>query len=61
VVTVGRDSADWAHVSVSQGLEVEEILDLWNVAFPEAWNVYFDDETDTIHYSEQPQSVHHAD
>jgi hypothetical protein len=46
---------------LSQGLEVEEILDLWNVAFPEAWNVYFDDETDTIHYSEQPQSVHHAD
>jgi hypothetical protein len=46
---------------LGQRLEVEEILDLWNVAFPEAWNVYYDDETDMIHFSKQPESVHQAD
>jgi hypothetical protein len=28
-----------------RGLEIEEILDLWNVAFPETYNVHFDDES----------------
>jgi hypothetical protein len=42
---------------LSRGLEVEEILDLWNVAFPEAWNVSYVDETDTIHYLQEPESI----
>jgi hypothetical protein len=46
---------------LGRGLEVEEILDLWNVAFPEAWNVYYNDETDTIHYLEEPESIRQAE
>jgi len=41
---------------LGRGLEIEEILDLWNVAFPEARNVYYDDETDTIHCPTDPNS-----
>lgn len=37
-----------------QGLEIEEILDLWNVAFPEAYGVHYDDEGDVICYQEGP-------
>lgn len=40
---------------IVKGLEIEEIVDLWNVAFPETCNVYYDDETATIHYSEEPE------
>ncbi len=46
---------------LGRGLEVEEILDLWNVAFPEAWSVSYDDETDTIHYLKEPESIRQAD
>jgi hypothetical protein len=46
---------------LGQGLEVEELLDLWNVAFPEACNVEYDDETDMIHYLEEPDSIHQVD
>jgi chromatin segregation and condensation protein Rec8/ScpA/Scc1 (kleisin family) len=37
------------------GLEVEEILDLWRVIFPADRNVSYDDETDTLHFSEQEE------
>jgi hypothetical protein len=47
--------------SLGRGLEVEEILDLWNVAFPEAWNVSYDDETDTIRYLKEPESIRQAE
>jgi hypothetical protein len=40
---------------------VEEILDLWGVVFPEAWNVYYDDETGTIHYFLEPEAIQQAD
>jgi hypothetical protein len=40
---------------------VEEILDLWSVVFPEAWNVYYDDETGTIHYLVEPEAIRQAD
>jgi hypothetical protein len=46
---------------LGRGVEVEEILDLWNVAFPEAWNVDYDDETDTIHYCKEPESIRQAE
>lgn len=37
---------------VSHGLETEEIVDLWNVVFPEHRRVSFDDETDSIEFSQ---------
>jgi hypothetical protein len=46
---------------LGRGIEVEEILDLWNVAFPEAWNVTYDDEFDEIQYSVEPDAVRQAD
>jgi hypothetical protein len=42
---------------LGRGIEVEEILDLWNVAFPEAWNVSYDDETDTLQYLIEPEAI----
>ena len=36
-------------------IEPEEIVDLWNVTFPKAWSIYYDDEDELIVYSlEQP-------
>jgi hypothetical protein len=48
---------------LGRGIEVEEILDLWNVAFPEAWNVSYDDETDTLQYliKPEPEAIGQAD
>ncbi len=43
------------------GVAVEEILDLWNVIVPEAWNVYYDDETGKIHYLVEPEALQPAD
>ncbi len=42
------------------GVAVEEILDLWSAVFPEASNVYFDEETRTIHYVEA-EAIQQAD
>ena len=42
-------------------LAVEEILDLWSVVFPEAWNIYYDDETGKIHYLLEPEAIQQAD
>jgi hypothetical protein len=44
-----------------RGIEVEEILDLWNVAFPESSNVAYDDESDSIGYKTESEVVRHAD
>jgi hypothetical protein len=38
---------------VRSGLEAEEIVDLWNVVFPEDRNVWYDEETKSIHYNEE--------
>jgi hypothetical protein len=46
---------------LANGIAVEEILDLWRVVFPEAWNVYYDDETETIHYLLESEAIQHAD
>jgi len=37
---------------VRDGLEPEEIVDLWNVVYPADRNVWYDEETKTIHYNE---------
>ncbi len=55
------DAADRSMIieRLKRGIEIEEILDLWNVAFPEAWDVHYDDEVGEIHY-EMPQSLRYA-
>jgi hypothetical protein len=35
------------------GLEVEEMVDLWNVVFPEDRNVWYDEEARAIHFNEE--------
>jgi hypothetical protein len=42
-------------------LAVEEILDLWSAVFPEAWNIYYDDETGKIHYLVEAEAIQQAD
>jgi len=42
---------------LGRGLEIEEILDMWNVAFPGAYHVRYDDETQKIRYSEVPDAI----
>ena len=39
---------------IARGLEIEEILDFWNVALPDAYNVHFDDDDRAIHYNDLP-------
>lgn len=46
---------------INNGLEVEEILDLWNVIFPEHHDVWFDEEGDTFHYGEGRQPATRAE
>jgi len=38
---------------IRAGLEAEEIVDLWNVAFPADHNVWYDEEDEKIHYNEE--------
>lgn len=38
---------------VRNGLEAEEIVDLWNVVFPADRNVWYDEEKNEIHYNEE--------
>ena len=46
---------------VKRGLAAEEIVHLWNVVFPVDRNVYHDEESNTVHFNEQTQSVQYAD
>jgi hypothetical protein len=38
---------------IRDGLEAEEIVDLWNVVFPEDYHVWYNEETKEIHYNEE--------
>jgi hypothetical protein len=38
---------------VRNGLEAEEIVDLWNVVFPADRNVWYDEEDGKIHFNEE--------
>jgi hypothetical protein len=38
---------------IRNGLEAEEIVDLWNVVFPEDRNVWYDEETESIRFNEE--------
>jgi hypothetical protein len=46
---------------MSNGLEAEEIVDLWNVIFPEHWGVSFDEDEGLIRYHEGQGAVTQAD
>ena len=37
-----------------KGLEIEEIVGLWSVAFPLARDVHYDEEAEMIRYREEP-------
>ncbi len=38
---------------IRSGLEAEEIVDLWNVVFPQDRNVWYNEETNSIHFNEE--------
>jgi hypothetical protein len=38
---------------IQGGLAAEEIVDLWNVVFPDDRNVWYDEEAKEIHYNEE--------
>ena len=38
---------------IRSGLEAEEIVDLWNVVFPEDRNVWYEEGSSTIRYNEE--------
>ena len=38
---------------IRSGLAAEEIVDLWNVVFPEDRNVWYDEEAKSIHFNEE--------
>jgi hypothetical protein len=42
---------------IDQGLEVEEILDLWNVIFPKDRDIWFDEQKKKIRYVEGDNAV----
>lgn len=46
---------------IQGGLEVEEIVDLWNVVFPKDRNVWYDEETDSIRFNQEPAEVDSTD
>ncbi len=38
---------------IRSGLEAEEVVDLWNVVFPDDRNVWYDEEAESIRYNEE--------
>lgn len=42
---------------IKRGLEIEEILDLWNVIFPAHRDLWFDEEKKRLHYEEKAEAV----
>jgi hypothetical protein len=42
---------------INHGLEIEEILDLWNVVFPKHPDIWFDEEESRFHYKKDWQPV----
>lgn len=46
---------------VRSGIEAEELVDLWNVVFPEDRNVWYDEEDEKIHYNEEAIGYAEAD
>ena len=42
---------------IDNGLEVQEILDLWHVIFPKHRRVWFDEDECLLHYAEKIEQV----
>jgi hypothetical protein len=38
---------------IRNGIAAEEVVDLWNVVFPEDHHVWYNEETKAIHYNEE--------
>jgi hypothetical protein len=38
---------------IREGLEADELVDLWNVVFPQDRHVWYDEEEKAIHYNEE--------
>lgn len=51
-VLLGRIRARFA-----DGLEGEEVLDLWNMIYPKARSTWYDEEVDEIHYRQNGEPV----
>ncbi len=43
---------------IHRGLEIEEIVDLWNLIIPNHRNVWYNEEEAKIHYDEETESLH---
>ena len=59
-----RDSAALVQkvlAHIDNGLEVQEILDLWNVIYPRHREVWYDEDEGLIHYDEEIESVSQID
>ena len=59
--SAGTPSAIELAQHVRSGLEVEELVDLWNVIFPADRNVWYDEEDEKIHYNEEALGYAQAD
>jgi len=46
---------------VRNGLEAEELVDLWNVVFPADRNVWYDEQDEKIHFNEEALGYAGAD
>ncbi len=46
---------------IDKGLEIEEIVDLWNVVFTRQRNVWFDEEEELLHYEIADESMEYAE
>jgi hypothetical protein len=46
---------------VRNGLEAEELVDLWNVVFPADRNVWYDEQDEKIHYNAEALGYAEAD
>ncbi len=51
-------ASDLAH-HIRNEIEVEEIVDLWNVVFPADHDVWYNEETQELHFNEE--LIGHAD
>ena len=43
---------------IRSGLEIEEIVDLWNLVFPKHRNVWYDEEEARMHYNEELEPLY---
>ena len=42
---------------INSGLEIDVVMDLWELIFPQHRNVWYDEEEERIHYNEETEAV----